>query len=73
MSLQGALAFAGLFVPVWWVWAGFTFYADRFDTDDVPYRVCLLAAMLAIGALAVNVRQAATGFAVAYVGVRAVS
>jgi low temperature requirement protein LtrA len=28
--------FLGLFVPVWWAWMGFTFYANRFDTDDLP-------------------------------------
>jgi low temperature requirement protein LtrA len=28
--------FLGLFVPVWWAWMGYTFYANRFDTDDLP-------------------------------------
>jgi low temperature requirement protein LtrA len=26
------LVFVGLFSSVWWAWAGFTFYANRFDT-----------------------------------------
>jgi hypothetical protein len=37
-TLHGVLVFAGLFSSVWWAWAGFTFYANRFDTDDVVYR-----------------------------------
>jgi hypothetical protein len=37
-ALHGVLVFAGLFSSVWWAWAGFTFYANRFDTDDVVYR-----------------------------------
>src|SRR5205085_919414 len=37
-STAGFLRFAGLFVPVLWAWTGFTFYANRFDTDDAIYR-----------------------------------
>ena len=37
-SGEGVLVFMGLFVIVWWTWAGFTFYADRFDTDDLGQR-----------------------------------
>ena len=52
-SLGGFAIFAGLFLPVFIAWQGFTFYADRFDTDDVLFRAVMLAAMLAIAALAV--------------------
>jgi low temperature requirement protein LtrA len=38
-TLAGFLRFAGLFVPIAWAWTGFTFYANRFDTDDVVYRL----------------------------------
>ena len=71
----GFLRFAGLFVPVWWAWMGYTFYADQFDTDDVPFRLTLLAAMLGIAALPVRLRDvahsAATGFVVAYFALKA--
>ena len=40
--------FLGLFVAVWWAWMGFTFYANRFDTDDLPYRLLLLLAMFGV-------------------------
>jgi low temperature requirement protein LtrA len=68
--------FLGLFVPVWWAWMGFTFYANRFDTDDLVYRLLMLAAMFAVAVLATTIpsvfRGATEGFALAYIGVRIV-
>ena len=55
-TLEGALHFSGLFVPVWWSWMIFTWYATSFDNDDVPYRVTMLAAMLCMLGLAASVR-----------------
>lgn len=76
VSWTGVMRFGGLFVPVWWAWIGYTFYADRFDSDDVIHRVAMLAGMVAIAALAVNVGNveagSTTGFALAYVGVRVI-
>jgi low temperature requirement protein LtrA len=75
-SLEGILRMAGLFVPVWWVWIGYTLYADRFDSDDVVFRGLMFAGMLGSGALAINVHFAAggssEGFAISYVCVRLV-
>jgi low temperature requirement protein LtrA len=75
LTLHGFLVFCGLFVPVWWAWVGYTFYADRFDTDDVVHRVLILADIFAVAALASVIPEAATGstanFALAYVAVRA--
>jgi low temperature requirement protein LtrA len=68
--------FLGLFVPVWWAWMGFTFYANRFDTDDVPYRLLLLLAMFGVAVLATTIPSVfdgeTVGFPLAYVGVRLV-
>ncbi len=73
-SLRGFLVFGALFLPVFIAWQGFTIYADRFDTDDVVFRLAIFAAMLAIAALAVQVPDAAhgesTGFVVSYVVLR---
>ena len=75
-TVGGFLEFAAAFVPVWWAWVGFTFYADRFETDDALYRLLMLTGMLALAALAVNVPyafdDASTAFALSYVAVRAV-
>ena len=74
-SLHGFVVFGALYLPVFIAWQGFTIYADRFDTDDVVFRVAILLGMLAILGLAVQIPDVAagdgTGFAVAYVLVRA--
>jgi low temperature requirement protein LtrA len=68
--------FLGLFVPVWWAWSGYTFYANRFDTDDLPYRLLTLLGMFGVAVLATTVpgvfKGATIGFPLAYVGVRSV-
>jgi len=68
--------FLGLFVPVWWAWMGFTFYANRFDTDDLPYRLLMLCAMFGVAILATTIpsvfRGATEGFPLAYIAVRTV-
>jgi len=55
---------------------GFTFYANRFDTDDLVYRLLLLLAMFGVAALATTIpsvfRGATHGFPIAYVAVRLV-
>jgi low temperature requirement protein LtrA len=76
VTLAGLLEFVALFVPVWWAWAGFTFYANRFDTDDLVYRLLVLTAMFGVAAMAANVHHAfeggSTAFALSYVFVRVV-
>lgn len=57
-DFAGTLKFLALFVPVWWSWVGFTFYADRFETDEAIYRILTFAAMLAVAALSVNLENA---------------
>ncbi|TMK46711.1 MAG: low temperature requirement protein A [Actinobacteria bacterium] len=75
LSYAAVLRFAGLFVPVWWAWVLFTYYADRLDTDDIPYRLIMLAAMVSIAALAVNLSKIGHGgdpaFVAAYLCIRA--
>jgi low temperature requirement protein LtrA len=76
VSLDGFLVFLGLFVPVWWSWIGYTFYADRFESEGVPYRLAVFGGMLAVAALAVNVADVfhghSTGFAVSYIAGRVI-
>ncbi len=74
VSLGGFLGYAALFVPVWWAWIGTTFYANRFDSDDLVRRILMGLQMLAIAALAVNVHHglssSSIGFGLAYVASR---
>ena len=76
LTAQGFVRFLLLFVPVWWSWAGYTNYADRFDTDDPIFRAMMLLGMVGIAAVAVNIPEAFAGgsgaFALSYVAVRVV-
>lgn len=74
LSLVGFLQFAALFIPCWWAWVLFTFYVDRYDTDDVIHRVLVLTGMLTVLILANNIHDAfdkgTTAFILSYVGIR---
>jgi low temperature requirement protein LtrA len=76
-SLAGFARFGALFVPVWVAWQGFSAYADRFDTDDLAFRVKLFIAMLAIAALAILIPDVwhgehTIGFALSYIALRVI-
>lgn len=71
----GVLKYLALFVPVWWSWVGFTFYTDRFESDETAYRILMFAAMLAVAALSLTLENAFsvsgdTPFIICYVIVR---
>lgn len=42
-SWNGLGLYLALFVPVWWIWNQFTWYASHFDNDDRPFRLFMLA------------------------------
>ena len=65
-SVTGLAVFAGLFVPVWWIWWGFTWYSSAFNDDDAVDRAALLAAMAGVGAVAVGIPGAAHGHATTF-------
>jgi low temperature requirement protein LtrA len=76
VSVAGVFSFIFLFIPIWWAWIGTTFYANRFDSDDIGHRLLIGLQMLAIAALAVNVHhglgETSAGFALAYAAGRAI-
>jgi len=73
-SWTGWLSYVSFFVLVWWLWASHTFYADRFDTDDLVYRLIAGTQMVAIAFIGASVSLDAGGstfvFAAAYTVVR---
>ncbi len=75
-SAAGFARFVALFVVVVWAWVLYALYANRFDTDDLVFRLAKSGAMVAIAAIAVNIRQAmdgrggTVGFAAGYVVLR---
>ena len=70
--------FCLLFVPVWWVWIGCTYYNDRFETDDVSHRLFMFLTMLPLAAMAYSagarlaIDNATEIFSWAYVAARVV-
>lgn len=51
---EGVLSYAAYFTLLWWLWASHTFYADRFDTDDLVYRLLAGVQMIAIVVIAAS-------------------
>lgn len=66
-TLGGMLRFAGMIVPIWWAWMGFTWYATAFDNDDVLYRGAMLGAMMCIVWLSASIEGVAEGSSVSFV------
>jgi low temperature requirement protein LtrA len=53
-DVDGFLVFAALFVPIWWAWISFSYFADLFDEDRTLDRLAQLAAMLGAAVVAVS-------------------
>ena len=74
LSWLGLAQLAGLFVTIWFSWVGFTLYANRFDTDDLIFRLAKLLATGAIAGCAASAADAvgstAIPFAVCYLASR---
>jgi low temperature requirement protein LtrA len=62
LTWHGLGTFAALYVALWFSWVGFTLYANRFDTDDVVFRIAKLAATLAIAGCAASASSATSSF-----------
>lgn len=71
---QQFVRFVLVFLPLWWIWAGHTIYANRFDTDSRQHRLSTLVIMfllIVISAQASAVAQDRYALAVAcYCGAR---
>jgi len=57
----GFLSFAGMFVPLWITWTGFTFFSNRFTVDDFLHRIMVFIQMFAVGSMAVSAARVFTG------------
>jgi low temperature requirement protein LtrA len=74
LSWHGAVMFAGLFTVTWWSWVTITLYANRFDTNDVVYRLAKLGGTGAVIAMAASAQDAvgekSTTFGLSYLVTR---
>jgi low temperature requirement protein LtrA len=75
-SEAGLASYLAYFVLLWWLWVSHTFYADRYDTDDLVYRLLAVGQMVAIAILAASMSSGPAGstvmFALAYTTARVV-
>lgn len=62
LTWSGLGTFVALFVAIWMSWVGYTLYANRFDTDDVLFRIGKLAATLSIAGCAASAAAATSSF-----------
>ena len=71
---EAAATYALLFVPIWWAWMSFTWFATAYDHDDPVHRVLTMLQMAGVLAVAATVHTAAGGdvlpFALAYTAMR---
>jgi low temperature requirement protein LtrA len=60
-ALAGGVRYLLLFLPVWWTWMLFSWFASAFDNDDVPYRLMTLAQMAGALGIAASMPSAVRG------------
>ena len=60
-TMQGLWHFGALFVPVWWAWMEFTWFATAWDNDDLFHRLAMLVAMLLVIVLAAGISTVLDG------------
>jgi low temperature requirement protein LtrA len=61
LSVRGLLIFAALFVPVWWQWIDFSYYADQFDTEDLLSTVLTFVVMFGVLIMALTIHDVPGG------------
>lgn len=74
ITVSGVLGYILLFAAIFWAWIGGTFYSERFETQDLSFRVFVFAQIVTVAAMSIfahnGLEQGATGFALAYVANR---
>lgn len=61
LSFVGILEYASLFVLVWWIWVGFSYYADVFETQDIVSQLVLIMAMFGVIIMSQTIHDALHG------------
>ncbi len=70
------LSFFLVVVPAWWVWAGHTLFANRYDIDSIWQRLCAIAVMALVLVMSLFLKNAQgsgyPGFVLTYLAMQAV-
>ncbi len=69
--------FVLMFLAMWWVWIGSTYYNDRYETDDLAHRVFTFLIMVGIASMGFHVHgglnEGTVGFALSFVFARVIN
>jgi low temperature requirement protein LtrA len=57
--VDGLVGYLVVFAAIWWAWMAFTWFANVFDTDDVPYRLLMMVMIAGCLGLAAGVPRIA--------------
>lgn len=68
IALVSMASYFGYFALLWWLWASHTYYADRYDTDDLVYRLLATGQMFAVVIIAAALSGDTTSTAAFAVG-----
>lgn len=75
LTMHGLLIYAAMFVPVWWLWIDFSYYADQFDSG-LSLKLTLLGVMFGVIVLSLTLPHGEPGesarFALVYMALRVV-
>ncbi|MCP4365962.1 MAG: low temperature requirement protein A [Planctomycetes bacterium] len=75
-SWGGVAEFSILFIPIWWIWIGYTYYNERFESYGLEQRFFTFLLMLPIIGLAFfghhGIEKGFSGFVFSYAAARAV-
>ncbi|TQM61753.1 low temperature requirement protein A [Humibacillus xanthopallidus] len=73
-ALEASVTYVLLFVPIWWAWMSYTWYATAFSHDDALTRLLTLLQMAGVLAVAAAIPTAIDGdllaFSLAYAAMR---
>lgn len=68
--VSGITTYVALFIPIWWAWTAFSWFATAFDNGDAIFRLLTLGQMAGVLAVAATIPAAFKGetgaFGVAY-------
>ncbi|MGE0433484.1 MAG: low temperature requirement protein A, partial [Planctomycetota bacterium] len=57
-TADGLVRFVLLFMPVFWVWIGMTYYNERFETEGLENRLAALLLMLPVIGMSITAHHA---------------
>jgi len=62
------LAFAGAFIPLFWLWVGAAYYIERFETGGLEFRLTIFGFMAAVAGMGAFSHHAMTDHFAGYAG-----